>query len=148
MLNAIKSLFSSETEAPAGPEDPDLQTAFAALLIEAARADEHYDDMEKAIITRVIKTQFSLEEAGAVAVREKAETAQTSANGLHQFTREVKTLPESERAQFLEHLWTVILSDGVRDAWEDSLVRRIASLIHMTDRASGEARQRAAAKLG
>lgn len=45
-------------------------------------------------------------------------------------------------------LWEVAYADGVLDLQEDMLVRRIAGLIHVPDRARGEARLRAMARQG
>lgn len=119
-----------------------LQTAFAALLIEAARADENYEEREKDLITALLVRQFSLDTITANRIREEGEAAQADAIDLHRFTREVKTLSEEERVMFIEGLWQIVLSDGIRDPWEDALVRRVCGLIHVTDQQSGKARQR------
>lgn len=152
MLSALKSLFSTdkkskpETAKLDQDEKEQVNIAFAALLIEAAKADENYDDHERAIITGILRNQFELSESRAVELHTKAEAAQADAIDLHRFTREVKTLPEKERINFIEGLWRVVLSDGVRDPFEDALIRRISSLIHLTDRDSGEARKRVEAE--
>ncbi len=145
MLSALKSLFAHKDDS--GKTDPaksegDIQTAYAALLVEAARIDENYEEQEKNLIAGLLQRQFQLDEQAATQLREAAEAAQKEALDLHQFTKEVKTLPEQNRIDFIEGLWRIILSDGVRDPFEDALVRRLCGLIHVSDRASGEARQR------
>jgi uncharacterized tellurite resistance protein B-like protein len=45
-------------------------------------------------------------------------------------------------------LWQVAYADGVLDPEEDLLIRRVAGLIHVTDRERVLARQRALAALG
>jgi uncharacterized tellurite resistance protein B-like protein len=42
----------------------------------------------------------------------------------------------------LTALWDVALSDGARDAEEDTLIRLVANLLGVTDRDSAIARQR------
>ena len=148
MLASLKALFKETAQASAKDqegletEEQKMQVAFAALLAEAASIDENHDQQEKNLITGLLKKQFNLSPSDADDLRVKGEEAQKNALDLHQFTREVKTLPEEERIAFIEGLWQVVLSDGVRDPYEDSLRRQICSLIHLSDRDSGEARRR------
>ena len=141
-------LFSrNRPEATSPTEDDELEVSFAALLVEAARADEDYADHEKAIIDRTLAARFSLSAADASRLREKAETAQSAALDIQQFTRHAKTMSADEKIAFLEGLWEIILSDGVRDSYEDTLVRRICGLIYIEDRLSGMARARVEERL-
>ncbi len=144
MLSAIKSLFSTDKKTTTEDKDDgnDVQIAFSALLVEAAGADEDYDDKERSIIKSILRNQFDLSEGEASELQTKGEAAQAEAIDLHRFTREVKTLPEEERVSFIEGLWRIVLSDNVRDPFEDTLIRRVCGLIHLTDRDSGEARRR------
>lgn len=146
MLSALKSLFTAPKDTAPGPaladEETSIRIAFTALLVEAARSDENYDEKERALITTIIRNQFSLTEPDAIALREQGEAAQGDAIDLHRFTKQVKTLPEAERVAFIEGLWRIVLSDGVRDPFEDTMIRRVCGLVHLTDRVSGEARQR------
>ena len=134
---------SSDTSDDSG----DLQLAFAALLVEAARADEKYEDHETAIIDRALKTKFALDDAGAATLRARAETAQDGANDIQRFTRIAKTMSGDEKTALIEELWEIVLSDGDRDPCEDPLIRRICGLIYVDDKESGAARSRVAARL-
>jgi uncharacterized tellurite resistance protein B-like protein len=48
----------------------------------------------------------------------------------------------------MEMLWEVAYADGTLHELEAQLMRRMAGLIFVDDRANGEARKRALAKLG
>ncbi|MEZ5983946.1 MAG: TerB family tellurite resistance protein [Parvularculaceae bacterium] len=120
--------------------------AVAALLVEAARADEQYTD-EKALIDAALCEQFALSTDDAAALRGKAEAAQAEAMDLHQFTKVAKNMPASEKIALVERLWIIVLSDGTRDPHEDTLVRSVCGLIYVSDPESGAARQRAQAAL-
>jgi uncharacterized tellurite resistance protein B-like protein len=61
--------------------------------------------------------------------------------------RIVQGMSEDERAHVIEMLWKVSYADGVLDPHEDMLVRRVAGLIHVPDRARSLARRRALDKL-
>lgn len=122
--------------------------AAAALLVEAARMDELVSPEERAVIERLLAARFNLD-AGAVAgLVELAEARADHAVELFQFTRRlVPTLDEAGRIELIEMLWEVALVDGQLDAHEDSLIRRVAGLVHVSDQARGAARQRVLARL-
>jgi uncharacterized tellurite resistance protein B-like protein len=64
------------------------------------------------------------------------------------FTRQiVQRISHEDRAHILEMMWEVAYADGVLDPQEDALLRRIAGLIHVSDRERGLARQRALEKV-
>ena len=148
MLDKLSALFSSSKDdaSDSTDESAPLEVSFAALLVEAACADENYDDHEKALIDRLIGSKFDLDADASAALRNEAETAQDRAVDIQRFTRHAKEMPLAERIDFVENLWEVILSDGERDSYEDALVRRICGLIYVEDRASGEARARVEAR--
>ena len=50
--------------------------------------------------------------------------------------------------RILEMLWEVAYADGVLNPEEDQLLRRIAGLIHVSDRDRALARQRVLQRLG
>lgn len=144
MLDAfLKKLTNKE---PESGDDP-LQIAFAALLIEAARADEDYAADEIAIIDRALASKFSLDDGGAACLRAKAEAVQRDAADLQRFTRVAKEMSGDDKRALIEELWLIVLSDGERDPFEDTLIRRICGLIYVEDRDSGVARARAIARL-
>lgn len=147
MLDKLFERFSSQPSAPKEPKTDPLQLAFAALLVEAARADENYAGEEIAIINRSLRNKFSLSETEAAALREKAEAVQEQATDIHRFTRIAKEMSQDEKISLVEEIWAIILSDGDRDSYEDTLVRRICGLIYVDDRESGEARLRVEARL-
>ncbi len=151
----FKKLFSkSKTQASlnqatpsAAPDAEPLQLAIAALLVEAARADEHYHEHEKAIIDQSLMAKFALSQEAAQALRAAGEEAQAGAHDIQRFTRVAKEMAHDEKIAFIEQLWEIVLSDGERDSYEDTLMRRICGLIYLEDRASGEARIRVSARL-
>ncbi len=137
--------FLSGREAPVVAGSPDeLAHAVAALLIEAARMDENFDVSERATVGRLLAQRFDLDAQAVSALVEEAERAVRRSTQYFPFTRQINDrLSEVERVQIIEMMWKVAYSDGVLDPHEDMLLRRIAGLIHVTDRDRGLARQRA-----
>lgn len=147
MFDKLFDRFRTENEAKDDDQDA-LPMAFAALLVEAARADEAYEDHEIAIIDRALKRKFELDDSAAAALRAKAEDAQDAAVDIQRFTKIAKAMTGEEKIELIEELWEVVLSDGDRNPYEDMLIRRICGLIYVDDQDSGAARARVAARLG
>ncbi len=128
-------------------DDGELHLATAALLVEAACMDGTFDAEERGAIATLLETRFELDGADVEALiddgRKAVETSQ-----LYAFTRIVKDrFSEEERVHMIEMLWEVAYADGILHDYEANLVRRVAGLIYVTDRDSGEARKRALNRL-
>ena len=144
MFAKLKSIFTGRPDAAAAPQS-DLPLATAALLVEAARADEDYTDKERKLISAALTARFELSPADGQALLARAEAAQADANDLHQFTRYAKQQTTEEKSALVEAMWRIVLSDAVRDPHEDALIRRVCGLIYLSDIESAKARQRAEA---
>ena len=123
------------------PEDGRL--AIASVLVMAARADGKYEASEEATIDRVLMTRFKLTEAQARSLREEGEVAEAEAVDIYQFTKAIKeAIPYDDRLAVVEELWGVILSDGERDPFEDTLMRQIVDRLGLSPMDSALARQK------
>lgn len=126
----------------------DLPRATAALFVEAARADGDYAEGEREAITDLLQSAFDLDRTEAEALRLQGEEAQAEASDIWRFASVVKNATDhSARVAFFERMWRIILADGARDPFEDTLMRRLAGLLYVPDAESGAARQRAQAAL-
>jgi len=137
--------FLSGRAAPAGDVSADeLEIAVAALLIEAARMDDDFDDAERAAIGRLLGEKFGHGPERVAPLIAAAEAAVARSTQMFPFTREIcARLDYAARVRLIEMLWRVAYADGVLSPDEDALLRRIAGLIHVEDRDRGHARQRA-----
>ena len=142
-----ESVGSAKPPATSGGEG-ELALAAAALLVEAARLDGHFDDEERRKIASLVAARFELSRSEAETLIGEAESHAAAAVELYGFTRVVKDrLSYDERVELIEMLWQVVYADGALHDYEASLLRRIAGLLYVEDRASGEARKRALEKL-
>ncbi len=129
--------------------DPDARLALAALLVRIARADGEYTHEEAARISRILAARYALGAAAAEALRHEAEALEAEAPDTVRFTRAIKeAVAYEEREGVIEALWEVVLTDGVRDVQEDTLLRLTANLLGVADRDSALARQRVEARKG
>ena len=139
----IGELFAGFKRQETQTEEDALPRAFAAMLIEAARADEAYTDEERRLIDRTLAAKFGLSRDEASTLRIEAETDQAAANDLYKFTSVLKDgLDRQGKIELIEDLWRVVLTDDERDPHEEMVIRRLVGLIHLEDRDSQLARQR------
>jgi uncharacterized tellurite resistance protein B-like protein len=149
MINRIKALFSEGTAKAGPPEKDELQAAAAALLVEAACMDGHFDMDERKNILALMKSHFDLTEEESETLVLEAEEVIEESGHLYAFTRVIKDRYDAEqRIEMIEMLWEVAYADGTADHFETNLISRIAGLIYVNDRDRGDARKRVLARLG
>lgn len=152
MLDKVLALLREGGHKP--PDHPDRkftprEVASAALLVEAAQMDGDYGAVENDVILGLLRRKFALDDAQAAALMMIGDARQQEAADLYRFTRALSEgLAEDEKIALIEMLWEVVLADGRLDPFEDQLVRQVAGLLHVPDRARGEARQRVQTRLG
>ena len=148
MLDQILG-FLSGTQPDADAALDQTLVAAAALLVEAARMDDHFDEGERAVIRRVLGNRFGLAEADTDKLLAAAERANHETNQLFRFTHVLVTrLSPEQRIPIIDMLWDVAYSKGTLSPEEDALIRKIAGLLYVPDRDRGLARQRALERLG
>ncbi len=152
MINRVKALFvdrrgASETRADRHSHE-ELQIAAAALMVEAARLDDEFDESERAKIRELVVERFELTSEEGDNLIEAAEARIAESIQLHGFTRVVKSAftPE-ERVELVEMLWEVVYADGKLHHYEANLMRRLAGMLQVSDRDAGAARKRARQRL-
>jgi uncharacterized tellurite resistance protein B-like protein len=128
----------------------ELQLAVAALLLEAAIvADGQFDERERSVIRQLLERRFHLAPADAEALVVAAVRRVEGSAQLFGFTSTINgQLSRERKIDVIEMLWEVAYADGVLDPLEDSLLRRIAGLIDISDRERGEAKLRVLRRLG
>ena len=147
MIDRIKALIlgaGPDRDAGAGAGGDDLQVAAVALLVEAAVMDGNFGDAERDVIAALIADRFGLGDDATRDLISAGEEAVERSHQLYAFTRVIKQGFEVEdRIEMIEMLWDVACADGEIHDYEANLVRRVAGLIHVSDRDSGQARKRA-----
>ena len=137
----LRRLMMSTGHTELQPEDARL--AIASVLVMAARADDKYDEEEAALIDRVLAKRFGLTAELARGLREQGEEAEGESIDIYQFTRAIKdAIPLDDRVAIVEELWAIVLSDGVRDPHEDTLMRQIVDRLGLSPMDSALARQK------
>lgn len=149
MFDKLKALFQDTKAATDAPVTCDaLQLATATLLIEAAQLDGQFSDAETAKISTLLQKKFNLDAPTTAQLMTQAEVKSDDSIQIFDFTRTIaeQCSPE-ERTEIMELLWSVAYADGELHPYESNLMRRIAGLLHVSDRDSGAAKKRARAEM-
>ena len=123
-------------------EDEDKITLVCSLLVHAARIDENYTEKEKKIILSALTQLYNKNEDELIKVLEQAEKLENQSNQILKFTKAVKDYDKNFRLKVLEIMWKIIYSDGVSDIYESNLMRRLSSLLYISDRENGEIKKK------
>ncbi len=149
MLDKLKAFLFSDDEAARRGDDETLAFATAVLLAEAGLMDGDLGAEERACIVPLLTKRFTMDEASAGALLDRALGEAEETTNLYSWARRLKDgLDYDERVGLVEMLWEVVYADGVLHDYESNLMRRLAGLLYVEDQDSGAARKRAMDHLG
>tara|TARA_B100000963_G_scaffold253673_1_gene222245 strand:+ start:159 stop:584 length:426 start_codon:yes stop_codon:yes gene_type:complete len=109
----------------------------ACLMIHAARIDENYTEKERKIIKRTLIKLKSDDEDIDKLISE-AEKKETDSNHIQDFTRNIKAMEKDNKIEIVKNIWSIILSDGTSDIYEENLMRRLAGLLYVDSKTMGD----------
>jgi uncharacterized tellurite resistance protein B-like protein len=117
--------------------------AAAALMVEVAVQDGEFADQEQKVIKKSLIEKLDLSDTEAEELLSAAIDKQSQSIQILSFTRDIKNhFDEEGRADIMEMLWGIVFADGVEDHFESNLMRRIAGLLYVSDKKSGELRKK------
>lgn len=150
MFDKIKTFLTSNDAPHKEGHFDEVQIAVVALLVRAAStADTRFDENERASIACMVTTHFNLTKDEVANLIEAAVKDEANTLDLHRWAKAIKNnYDEKARIDLIEKMWEVVYADGVLDDYEANLLRRIAGLIYVPDRESGQARLRVLHRLG
>jgi uncharacterized tellurite resistance protein B-like protein len=121
----------------------ELRLAAAGLLAHAAALDGEVHEDETRTIRNLLRSHFDLDHDEVEELLEEGHKEAAESTQLFQFTRVINDkLDPDERVKIVEMLWEVVYADGDVHHYESNLIRRVAGLLHVSDRDSGSARKR------
>ena len=118
----------------------------ACLMIHAAKIDENYTDIERKIIKNTL-TKINDNKKDLDKIMIEAEKKEADSNHIQEFTRNIKMMEKENKKEVIKNIWTIILSDGNSDMYEENLMRRLAGLLYIDDKTVGEIKLNIQSKL-
>ena len=106
-------------------------------MIHAARIDENYTDKEKKIIKNTLsKLNDNNEDIDKLMLN--AEKKESDSNHIQDFTRNIKAMDKENKIEIIKNIWSIILSDGNSDIFEENLMRRLSGLLYVDAKTMGD----------
>tara|TARA_B100002052_G_scaffold82405_1_gene75641 strand:+ start:1390 stop:1851 length:462 start_codon:yes stop_codon:yes gene_type:complete len=134
MINTIRKFFkSNENSKSDNLEGNQDELAYASLLIEVIKSDDHFDQREHDELLNILGTKLSIDEKALGELSELAQKKSDESTSLYEFTREINDKYQyEEKVQLIEDLWRIAYSDERIDKYEDYVIRKVADLVYVT----------------
>jgi len=147
MIDRLIALFGGGESGPAEKADKcserELRLAAAGLLAYTESLDGEVHEDETQTIRKLLQEHFDLNTDEVEELLEEGRKEAAESTQLFAFTRVINdNLGPEERIKIVEMLWEVVYADGEVHHYESNLIRRVAGLLHVSDRESGAARKR------
>ncbi len=138
MLNHIKNFFQLQLEhvtdnnkGKSAQHTSNL--ACAALLIEVAIIDNHFDNKEFDILSGQLIQQLNITDAECDQLITLAKQEQKEATSTYQFTQLINQhYSEEQKSILIKSMWLVAYADGNIDKYEEHVIRKVADLIYVS----------------
>ena len=132
MINKIKEFFNKKTQEAEDNSHSVLNIATAALLIEVMTIDGNMDQEEMDSVKSNLSTILELSDDEIQELIDLPQEEVSDATSLYQFTKEINANFElQQKLDLMTALWQVALADDYLDKYEESILRKIADLIHL-----------------
>ena len=122
-------------------DDKYSYSKIAALLIHAAKIDQAFEEKERDIIKKTL-LELGAESSDINKLISDATIIEENSNQILDFTKEVKSAPESDKIRIVESLWRIIYSDESADMYETNLMRRLAGLLYIDAKIMGDLKEK------
>ena len=132
MISKIKGFFAKNVLEPEDAAVKTEQLAAAALLVEVMVIDGNLDEQELASISQTLCQILALSSEQVDELIRLSRDEVAEATSLYQFTREINThFDVEQKMNLLIAMWRVAFADGYLDKHEESIIRRVADLLHI-----------------
>jgi uncharacterized tellurite resistance protein B-like protein len=136
MFDAFKDLLDEiiPHESHSGaPGVPSLRLAAAVLLMEVMRASDAISVEERATASAALGEQFGLTEPELAQLLPQAERESMAAYDYFRFTNPLdEQLSQPRKIALVEAMWRVAYADGRLDERENTVISKVADLLHVS----------------
>lgn len=112
---------------------PSLRLAAAVLLMEVMRASDGISVLERSTGAQALREQFGLAPTEVDALLQVAERESMTAYDYFRFTNPLdEQLPQPQKIALVEAMWRVAYADGHLHAEENTVIAKVADLLHVS----------------
>ncbi len=139
-----KIFQNSEPQSSDFDQEHALRVATATLLVEVSRADFVEQQSELDRMRRLMAQQFSLNETELDELMFQARESAEKLVSIQHITRLLnQNFDAPMKLRVIEMMWQVIYADGVKDHYEEHLIRQVCELLYVPHSKFIQARHKA-----
>lgn len=145
MKSILKKLFQTDSvQSSQFDREHVLRLSTATLLIEVCRADFQEQASELEHMRGLLAEHFALNEDELGELMQQARKNADDLVSLQHITRLLNEhFDEAMKIHVIEMMWQVVYADGVKDRYEEHLIRQVADLLYLPHKAFIQARHKA-----
>ncbi len=145
MKSILHKLFrSSEPQSSVFDQEHALHVATATLLVEVCRADFVEQQSELDRMRQLLAQQFSLNETDLDELMIQARESSDKLVSIQHITRLLnEQFDASMKVRVVEMMWQVVYADGIKDRYEEHLIRQVSELLYLPHSKFIQARHKA-----
>ncbi|MEJ2363885.1 MAG: TerB family tellurite resistance protein [Deltaproteobacteria bacterium] len=137
MMDLLKKFFTKTSDEVSAAESVrtsrDVRIATCALLLEMAKIDGEFSELEKKSIVEALESSYQLSAESATAFMEAADEQLEKSIDLWHFAKLInENYSTAEKIKIIEMVWQIIYTDGTLDKHEDYLVHKLANLLRLS----------------
>jgi len=142
MFEQIRKIFSNDTSSQsiAGKKEDNserkkLQIATCAIFLEMAKSDDNCTEEERKEIVSIMQRTFGLEKEFVDELIDLTKKRLDESVSIYEFTGIINNnfLPD-EKFELMKNLWRLIYTDQKLDKYEDQLVKKLGTMLHLEHR--------------
>jgi uncharacterized tellurite resistance protein B-like protein len=123
----IKVINSEDTS-----EKKKLQIATCAIFLEMAKSDDNFTEQESEQIVSVMQKTFDLQKEYTDELIDLAKSRLVHSISIYEFTGIINNnFTSYEKFELMKNLWRLIYTDRRLDRYEDQLVKKIGTMLHL-----------------
>lgn len=139
MFDQIRKIFSNDTSSQsiAGKKEDNserkkLQIATCAIFLEMAKSDDNCTEEERKEIVSIMQRTFGLEKEFVDELIDLTKKRLDESVSIYEFTGIINNnfLPD-EKFELMKNLWRLIYTDQKLDKYEDQLVKKLGTMLHL-----------------
>jgi uncharacterized tellurite resistance protein B-like protein len=134
MLKQLMALFEQpEPGQDEALEEDSMRLSCAALLVEVATIDQHFDERERSALYAILSEHYGITEDERAELTAEAKQASADATSMYQFTALVdRRLSYQDKCLLVVNMWRMAYADGELDKYEEYIIRKTADLLHLS----------------
>jgi uncharacterized tellurite resistance protein B-like protein len=137
MMDLLKKFFTKTSDEVSAAESVqtsrDVRIATCALLLEMAKIDGKFSELERKSIVEVLENSYQLSAERATAFMEAADEQLEKSIDLWHFAKRINVnYSTEEKIKIIEMVWQIIYTDGILDKHEDYLAHKLANLLRLS----------------